>query len=199
MKHSIKRQMTGGFIGLIICMLLLMLIVNVNFLEPYYVRDKQAKFITMYERLKEAVTEDSLQDDDTVKELFQMAAENNMFFLVANTTEQKAYANVPDTEDLTQQLYEFLLNQSPKKDVILKLTDDYEISQSRGRSGTTENLRMRGSLGNGYYVVISSPLESIQASVQLSNRFLIYVGSIMIVVCSLLVWFFSKWLTDPIL
>ena len=36
---------------------------------------------------------------------------------------------------------------------------------------------MRGSLGDGYYVIISSPLESIQESAALSNQLLILVGT----------------------
>ena len=106
---------------------------------------------------------------------------------------------MPDTMELKQQLDEFLLNQSSGNDKILQSTDDYEISQTNRHGGQTDDLRMRGALADGYYFVIRSPLASIQESVAISNQFLIYVGCIIILIGSILVLFFSRWLTDPIL
>ena len=54
-----------------------------------------------------------------------------MFFLVVSMGEEKLYANVPDTKDLMQLLYEFLLNQTSENDKILSSETDYEISQSK--------------------------------------------------------------------
>ena len=51
MKHSIKRQMITVFIGLLASMVLLLLIINVSFLEPYYISNKETQFIDMYEKL----------------------------------------------------------------------------------------------------------------------------------------------------
>ena len=199
MKHSIRRQMMGLFIGLLICMLIALLAVNIWFLEPYYIQDKEEKFVAMYTSLKEAVLDGNLQDTDTFNNLYKQAEKNNMFFLVVNLVEQRGYSNVPDTMELKQQLDEFLLNQSSGNDKILQSTDDYEISQTNRHGGQTDDLRMRGALADGYYFVIRSPLASIQESVAISNQFLIYVGCIIILIGSILVLFFSRWLTDPIL
>lgn len=199
MKRSIKTQMMSLFIGLNIAMLLILAVMNLWFLESFYVRDKQKQFVVMYETLEEAVWKDNITEDSVADELFRLAAKNNMFFLVADTMQQTFYSNVPNTEDLTQQLYEFLLNQSPEHNVILKHTDSYEIIQAKNRNSNIENLQLRGNLGNGCYVIISSPLESIQESVALANRFMVYIGSVVIIISVVLVWLFSKWLTDPIL
>ena len=199
MKRSIKTQMMSLFIGLIIAMLLILMVMNLWFLESFYVKDKENQFIVMYETLEEAVWEDKITEDTVADELFHLAAKNNMFFLVANTMQQTVYSNVPDTDDLTQQLYEFLLNQSPEYNIILKRTDSYEIIQTKTRNSNMESLQLRGNFGNGCYVIISSPLESIQESVALANRFMAYIGSLVIIIGVILVWLFSKWLTDPIL
>lgn len=199
MRHSIRRQMLCLFIGLLICMLVGLLAVNIWFLEPYYIKNKEEQFVAMYTAIKEAMQEGKLQDEDTFDELYQQAEKSNMFFLIVNPIEKKGYSNAPDTMELRQQLDEFLLNQSSENDKILQSTDDYEISQTNRREGQTDDLRMRGDLDDGYYFVIRSPLASIQESVSVSNQFLMYVGITVILVGSILVWFFSKWLTDPIL
>ena len=46
-KHSIKRQMIAVFAGMVICLLAILLVVNVKFLEPYYIRDKCSSFMYM--------------------------------------------------------------------------------------------------------------------------------------------------------
>lgn len=199
MKRSIKTQMMSLFIGLIITMLLILMVMNLWFLEPFYIRDKEKQFIVMYENLEEAVLEDKITEKSVANEMFRLAAKNNMFFLVADTMQQTFYSNVPNTEELTQQLYEFLLNQSPDYYNVLKRTDSFEIIQARMRNSNLENLQLRGNLGNGCYVIISSPVESIQESVALANRFMAYIGSVVIIIGVVLVWLFSKWLTDPIL
>lgn len=197
--RSIKTQMMSLFIGLIIAMLFILMIMNIWFLESFYVKDKQKQFVVMYETLEEAIRKDNITEESVVDELFNLAAKNNMFFLVADVTQQKYYSNVPNTEELTQQLYGFILNKSTEHNTILKSTDSYEIIQTRMMAGNIENLQLRGRLGYSSYVIISSPLESIQESVALANRFMAYIGSVVIVIGVILVWIFSRWLTDPIL
>ncbi len=41
-------------------------------------------------------------------------------------------------------------------------------------------------------------VESMRESASISNRFLLYIGSVLIVVSILLIWYFSKRITDPI-
>ena len=199
MKRSLKTQMMSLFIGLIVLMLVLLLVMNLWLLEPFYIKNKEKQFVVMYELLEEAVLKKDLADEEMIDELFQPAAKNNMFFLVANTMEQTVYSNVPKPEELTQQLYEFMLDQSSGEVNVLRKTDSYEIIQTAIRNGGAGNLQLRGSLGGGCYVIISSPLESIQESVALANRFMTYIGIVVIGLGVIMVWLFSKWLTDPIL
>lgn len=199
MKRSIKKQMTALFIGLIVFMLIALMGMNLWFLEAFYIRDKEKQFVVMYDTLKDALDGEQFQDESAVNDIIRLAAKNNMFFLVVNGLEQKVYSNVSDTEELTQQLYEVLLDQSPEEDVVLENTQDYKITQVRIKNGNAENLRLIGTIGSGYYVIISSPLESIKESVALSNRFLVYLGIVVIGVGCAMVWIFSNWLTKPIL
>ena len=63
MKRSIKTQMMSLFIGLNIAMLLILTVMNLWFLESFYVRDKQKQFVVMYETLEEAVWKDNITED----------------------------------------------------------------------------------------------------------------------------------------
>ena len=58
---------------------------------------------------------------------------------------------------------------------------------------------MWGNFDDGSQFLMRSPLESMRESAAISNRFLIYIGCILICVAGVLVWYFSKKLTEPIL
>ena len=51
MKYSIKKQMIAIFIGLLVCMVAVLLFINMTFLEPYYIHNKESSFQEMYEEL----------------------------------------------------------------------------------------------------------------------------------------------------
>lgn len=55
MKRSIKRQMIILFTGLIVCVFMVLFVVNVKFLGPYYIQNKETEFVEMYERLDDAL------------------------------------------------------------------------------------------------------------------------------------------------
>lgn len=48
MKYSIKKQMIAIFIGLLACMVVALLVINMTFLEPYYIQNKEKSFREMY-------------------------------------------------------------------------------------------------------------------------------------------------------
>ena len=47
MKRSIKRQMIVLFTGLIVCVFVVLFVVNLKFLGPYYIQNKETEFVEM--------------------------------------------------------------------------------------------------------------------------------------------------------
>lgn len=73
-----------------------------------------------------------------------------------------------------------------------------QINQSWIRGIRAYYVDMWGSLDDGSQFLLRSPVESMRESASISNRFLLYIGSVLIVVSILLIWYFSKRITDPI-
>ena len=199
MKYSIKKQMTGVFIGLVICMLLCLVVMNAWFLEPYYISEKENRFVTMYQNIDATAKENDLASEDIKNDLDYAAEKANIYYIIINTAKQQIITNVHNNEMLNQQLMGYLLNQKQKDSKMLESTEDYQISQSKDPMSQSEYLEMWGEIGDGTYFLFRSPLESIKESAALSNRLLLYIGCAIIGICILLVWYFSKRLTDPIL
>ncbi len=199
MKHSIKRQMTAVFIGLLVSLLLILLIINVRFLEPYYISNKETAFVQLYGELKLAIEQDTVEYQEVSELLRGLAEKSNISFLVIDERNGRVVTNVHDMEMLKKQLNGYLLDQAQKESRLLISTDKYQLVQSKDRWNKTEYIEMWGRFDEGSVFLLRSPLESIRESADISNLFLIYIGCTMIAICIALVWYFSKRLTDPIL
>ncbi len=193
MRYSIRRQMILMFVGLTVCMIVTLFVININFLESYYVSHKTTEFENMYEELKKDVSEGEASDDFT-----RLSERNNMSFLYFDANSGEIYSNMQDMRMMQQQLSGYMLDQMQQQGDVIKSTDDYQLSRSRDPLNGIDYLEMWGTFPNGSSFLIRSPLESIQTSVELSNRFLFIVGSIVLVVGVLIAWFFSNRLTRPI-
>lgn len=198
MKHSIKRQMMTVFLGLLVFLVAALFIINIKFLEPYYIGNKEMQFIDMYEELNQAMAEGNLNDEEVSGQLIYMAEKNNISFLVEDRSGGIS-TNVHDKDQLKNQLIGYLLNQAQKGSEVLDSTDNYQINQSYDPWNKTDYIEMWGRLEDGSQFLLRSPLESIKESAAISNRFLLYIGSILIILAVVSIWYFSKKITDPIL
>lgn len=199
MKYSIKSQMIAIFVGLTGCLLFALLFINMNFLEPYYVSQKEDAFIKMYARLKDAMESGSIETQEELEEIWQIAENNNLSYLIVDETYSRMFTNVNDMDMLKRQLAGYMLNQAQKTGKVLESTEEYEIARSRNPWNKEEYIEMWGTFDDGSVFLIRSPIESIKESAEISNRFLIYIGCTAVAVCILFIWYFSKRLTAPIL
>ena len=190
--------MIAVFAGMVICLLAILLIANVKFLEPYYIRDKEMQFIHVYEELQEAVKKGTISNDEVQDELHVLCEKNNISYIVLDMDNEKLITNVHDTNMLKQQLSGYLLNQAQKGGKVLDSTDNYQLMRSQDPWNQSEYIEMWGQLDDNVNFLIRSPVESIRESVALSNRFLIYVGMGTLIICIGLVWYFSRRITKPI-
>ena len=190
--------MIAVFAGMVICLLAILLVVNVKFLEPYYIRDKEMQFIHVYEELQNAVKKGTISNDEVQDELHVLCEKSNICYIVLVMDNEKLITKVHDTNMLKQQLAGYLLNQAQKGGKVLDSTDNYQLMRSQDPWNQSEYIEMWGQLDDNVNFLIRSPVESIRESVALSNRFLIYVGMGTLIICMGLVWYFSRRITKPI-
>lgn len=204
MKKSLKRQIAIIFIGLVIGILLVSLIINSGFLGSYYVLNKQAKLIALYEEMNDAVEKNVLKSETTLNRLNQLVEIGNISFVVmlaedGNKNVLTATPSAKKTEELMAQLMGYLLNQNQENGEVLKKNNNYQIQSSTDRITGEEYIEMWGYLKDESGFLLRSPLESIRQNVMISNTFLTYIMIALILLSSVLVWYFSKRITDPIL
>ena len=64
MKHSIRRQMAGVFIGIMAVTFFLCWLANHFFLEDYYFKDKKKALVSAFEVLNKGVSQGQLSDEN---------------------------------------------------------------------------------------------------------------------------------------
>lgn len=190
--------MIAIFIGFLACMVVALLVINMTFLEPYYIQNKEKSFREMYETLNQVAQDQSYSDEEVSSDVAKQAERNNLSFLIIDETTGNKYTNVYNQEMLFNQLLGYVINQSQQNAEILESTDAYQMLQAKDPWNETEYLVMWGNFEDGSQFLMRSPLESMRESAAISNRFLIYIGSVLILAAGALVWYFSKKLTDPI-
>lgn len=202
MRKSIRRQIATVFIGLVIAILLISLIINGKFLGQFYIWNKQASLIDVYEKLNRSIANNSLQSEKTLEELNKLVEVANISFVIMPSHEKEglwAAQNEQRKDELIVQLFGHLMERHPENSDLLKETESYQICSSKDFRNEYEYIEMWGYLDDGSQFILRSPLESIRESVSLSNEFLAYIMILIVILSSLLVWYFSKRITDPIM
>ena len=195
--RSLKTQMITAFVGLLVCLVAAFMIINGKFLEPYYISNKESRFVEMYEKINEVSNADSWDSKKKNDSLLHLAEKNNISYLVIER-DSDVHTNVHDKNMLKNQLMGYFLNQAQKESRVLKSTDEYQITKSWDPWNQNYYIEMWGNLDDGSQFLLRSPVESIRESASISNRFLLYIGSVLIVITILLIWYFSKRITEPL-
>ncbi len=202
MKKSIRRQIFITFIGLVVGVMFVSLLISNQFLGDYYIRYKQSTLIGVYEKMQKAVKNNGSSYAGMAEELGEELEASNLRFVIMSGDNQgliTSTSNERQTEEMRSQLMGYLFNINQNKGKLLKESKNYQIHRAQDVVNGDEYIEMWGTLRDGSAFICRTPLESIRESVTLSNRFMVYIMLIMMVIGSIFVWYFSKKIANPIL
>ena len=201
MKYSIRRQMTAIFIGLFACILGAVLIINNGFLGRYYLSHKAKDLVRTYYAVDDVLQEGSLTDLTVLNGIISRTERGNIDIVVMDSGGKAVFSTLGEQDPRLSQMSRDVVGQDIDADTVLEQTGNFTIYRSAADSDqdNVEYLRMWGIFSDGSWFVMQSPLASIRESAALANQFLIYLGSIGIIVGGLLVWLLSRRITQPLM
>ena len=194
-KFSIRKKMMFIFVGLILFLLILLVFVNGTFAEWYYVANKRSDLVSIYKEISRVQEKDLLGNDAEVLKLNRMTERNNVSVLLIDGSMRVKYANVYDVSILKDQVQDYVLGNKPP----LLESGEYLITRSRDVMNGAEYLEMWAQFENSNYLLMRCSLDSIRSNVSISNQFIFYIGILILAVGIILVWFFSRRISEPIL
>ena len=198
MKHSIKRRVALIFIGLMAATLSICWIINNTFLQKYYEEERKKALIHTYEILDTNMQSDSFNEDSFEIEMEKISGKYNIMGVVQDT-EARIIATFGNDMDMLKGLLWDRIYTPIKDPYILEETDHYTVQKVEDSKTKTEYMEMVGWLSEGQAFYIRTPLENIRESVKIANRFLFYVGLICIVISSVIIFYVTGRITQPIL
>ena len=199
MRNSIRSQLAVIFIGLMAGMILLSWFVNNTFLERYYIRNKQEVLLRVYQEMQRAADGGSLTSESYDLKLQQDCAKYNLSLLVVDVDSRTVKISGNDSDFMRRQLLQHVFTQSGENAQIMEKTDRYTIQRVGDPQSHMEYIEIWGILPNQNFFIIRTALEGIKDSVRIANRFLAYVGIVVLLASGVLIWFVSRRITSPIL
>lgn len=201
--HPLRRQLEFLFIGLLIFSLCSITLINMLFLERYYIAKKTEVLKSAMEDLEslQLITDEEGNNSAEVSDAMKKdSSESNLTWIIITADGQKV-ASAGENEGMLQARligYAYELDKKHVKSKILDQTDSYVIQQVSDRFVGMDYLESWGFFDNGCYFLIRTPLESIRESVFISNSFYFVVGVFIIAVSALVLWVITRRITNPI-
>lgn len=200
MKHSIRKQFAGIFIGMMVATVVFSWLINSAFLDDYYMNEKQKNLVQVYETLNIAAKSGQIDSEDFYNvTLSNLCSRYNINGLVIDMQTQKLTAFGADEEQSRRQLWDNLLFLDRLSQKYMQETRNYKMMVVTDKISKTDYVDLWGNLDNGDVFLLRTPLESIRDSVGISNRFLAYVGIVSTIISGVIIWFLTKRYTQPIM
>lgn len=199
MKHSIKRQMAGIFITVLAVTFLCVSLINAFFLKDYYMSEKKKAIVSAYEVLNQGIS-GGLVGDEQFKTSMELICntDNISIFVMDNSGDPKLATN-RDYQILQRKLYGYIFEADTTNSTVLDKEENYTIRESRDHVSQADYLEIVGNLDSGEPFIMQTAIESIRDSAAISNQFFIYVALTAMVFGSLLIWWLSRRISEPIL
>ena len=184
--RSVALKLFAGVAGCVVLALTVLLLLNTFALKGYYVRQKQKQVAASYTAINTAC-----DDLDRLEEELLDLQDNGAITVVLWNDRQLLFSN--------QKTDRFRIRVQPDY-----APGTYEMAVTRedelmtGNNARDQVILLLGTLDNGWYVYLRTPVAAIEESIAVTNRFLLISGIAALAVALAAVLVVSRWYADPI-
>jgi signal transduction histidine kinase len=201
--HSIRIEISIVFIALMVGTFAMCLLVNLFFMERFYIQNKTEAIISSYRSISNAILNGGIQTDEFDEEIRHICERYDIEMIVLDAESRTVKAASNNADLLAKILWDNMISTTSAtgysdEKTVIEYGDDYTLQIESDKASGHQYLEMWGIVGESYLVLVRSTMESIKDNVTISNTFMIYVAIIAIVAGSVLILFISKKMTDPI-
>mgnify|MGYP002870124508 CR=1 FL=1 len=192
--HSIRFEISSAFIFTLIMAFGFCLVINLFFMEQFYVQNKREAIIQAYRSIAQAISDGDITSEEFDVEITHICERYNIEMIVLDADSLTIKSSANNAEQLTKILWDNILDSDSSYDAkeIIDIGEGYTLQIEKDRATGRKYLEMWGVVGAGNLILVRSTMESIKDSVAISNTFMAYVGVIAIVVGSVVILYISK-------
>jgi signal transduction histidine kinase len=172
-------------------------VLNTLYLGKYYISSKKSTLVDNYKMINEIYKGDPLE---IAMDLERIGRTTGIDITIIGSDNTRKFSsssriiNRPGRE----------IEHNPMVNMIMSKAQtlsagEYIIETVNDRRINTEFLNLLAKFGNGDYILLNTPLQAIQQNVEITNKFFIFTGLLTIIIGMILVYFYSRRFTRPIL
>ena len=201
--HSIRFEISIMFIAIMVGTFVISLLVNLIFMERFYIKNKREAIIASYRSIAQAIGSGDITSAEFDEEIMHICERYNIEMIVLDADSKTVKSSSNNPELLAKILWENMID-PVTPDMLLEdreiidYSDEYTLQLVTDRGTKRQYMEMWGIVGNGNLVLVRSTMESIKDNVTISNTFMVYVAIIAIIVGSVLILYICKKVTDPV-
>lgn len=197
-KENLNRQIAGVMILLVVGTIFLCWLLNTCFLGAFYIQNKQKNMLQAYHTMNRLAREDNVYSQQSSLELERLAANDGISVMIIASDGSILISSAGRSQEMVEQLLTAVLTDGRQEGDVLESEDSYVIEKQTDSRMQEEYLVLWGVLDDGNMIMIRSAVEGIRESAALSNRFLIYVGLIAVLVAIIIAGRLSEYITSPL-
>ncbi|MFA6628027.1 MAG: HAMP domain-containing sensor histidine kinase [Bacilli bacterium] len=168
-----------------------MIIANTLLLEPYYI-SKQGN--TLKEHFQTINAIDSLNYQTSFNTFASIETSSNVDILILDTNEILIYGS----RNYLQNPFNTLPRPPLEITKTIFTSEAYDVLIGNDSSINKNFIILSGTLDNDYHLELRTPLESIRTNIIITNKFLIYIGTVILLLAMALTYILSNNVAKPI-
>ena len=193
---SLRVKIFLIFSAIIIVVIGFLLISNNFVLEKFYVYTQTNVIKQAYIKVDEYLQ--GKTDMDLNAELEKISAKNNFDIIIKDEKNSNIYINSKDFSIYNNNIYQIENRFRINPESIVEEGHNYIIQKYKDKVNAFTYITLFAQLENEFLIYIRVPLNSIEESVNISNKFLFAVASIAFILAGIIITIVSKKITNPI-
>ena len=212
----IKEKLKSVRVKLFLCLcvvvsiiVIFLIIINNVVLESFYLYSKVKNVKLAYEKINDYYNMEDKNTIDIEEELNHIAFKNNFDILIQNKENILLFSSDKNLTSSINKINEIIFDGTEQSFIvngkvvgnqrILFQNDKVIIRRIIDQRNSMNYIFLSSKLDNGNILYIRIQVASIEESVQISNRLLIFIGAISILIAGVLASIISRKFTEPIL
>jgi len=195
---SVRFRLFAVLCAVIIFLVLCLILINSIVLENFYVYSKTNTVKKLYQKINNYYTSPNLSTN-LENELRRSAFVNNFDILIKTDTDLILFTTDRDFLSSLNRIQSSNSLKEQEESAILYKDDKMQIRRVNDKASNLTYILLTGNLVNGYSLFIRIPVAPIEESVNISNKVLMLIGLLTIIMAALAVSIISRKFTEPIL
>ncbi|MCR5590810.1 MAG: HAMP domain-containing histidine kinase [Lachnospiraceae bacterium] len=198
LKKSIIREYTFVFGLLLSACIVLISVFNLLTLGPAYMYNKQKVLLSCYRDIDSAASAGDISSDEFDRSLGEISAINNIEVLIIDADKQILKSTGKDSTMMTRRLLDFVFGGAENVNPLYE-SGRIKIQRTTDPRMKIEYLELWGSMENGNFILMRTPVQSMKEAAVLANTMFIRFGIIAIIAGIIFISMATKKITRPIM